>query len=97
MEIFEYKVDLHINTWQRVSVLVHAADKEEANQKITSLAKGHPLSLDNGNEDIEIDHLEYLHDTESLIESTMEAPTVEVYDAEVERFEAKNALYTNKK
>lgn len=45
MEIFEYKIDLHINTWQRVSVLVHAADKEEANRKITSLAKEHLLSL----------------------------------------------------
>lgn len=97
MEVFEYKVDLHINVWQRVSVLVHANTKEEANALIINLAETEPLSLDNGDDNIERDADEYLCDTESLIESTTETPTVEVYDVNCESFETKNALYTNLK
>lgn len=97
MEIFEYKVDLHVNIWQRVSVLVHAESKEEADKKITLLAKESPLPLDNGDEEIEIGLLEYLCETESLVDSTTKAPTVEVYDSDCESYETKNALYTNMK
>lgn len=53
MEIFGYKVDLHINIWQRVDVLVHAGTKEEADARIIKLVKENPLSLDNGDENIE--------------------------------------------
>lgn len=97
MEIFEYKVDLHINIWQRVDVLVHADTKEEADARIIKLIKEAPLSLDNGDENIERDANEYLCDTESLLESTATTPTVEVYDADCAAFETKNALYTNLK
>lgn len=97
MEIFGYKVDLHINIWQRVDVLVHAGTKEEADAKIIKLVKEAPLSLDNGDENIERDADEYLCDTESLLESTVTTPTVEVHDADCGIFETKNALYTNLK
>uniref|UniRef100_UPI003561B004 hypothetical protein n=1 Tax=Bacteroides fragilis TaxID=817 RepID=UPI003561B004 len=97
MEIFGYKVDLHINIWQRVDVLVHAGTKEEADARIIKLVKENPLSLDNGDENIERDANEYLCDTESLLESTATTPTVEVYDADCGIFETKNALYTNLK
>lgn len=97
MEIFGYKVDLHINIWQRVDVLVHAGTKEEADARIIKLVKENPLSLDNGDENIERDANEYLCDTESLLESTATTPTVEVYDADCATFETKNAFYTNLK
>lgn len=97
MEIFGYKVDLHINIWQRVDVLVHAGTKEEADARIIKLVKENPLSLDNGDENIERDANEYLCDTESLLKSTATTPTVEVYDADCGIFETKNALYTNLK
>lgn len=97
MGIFEYKVDLHINIWQRVDVLVHADTKEEADARIIKLVKETPLSLENGDENIERDASEYLCDTESLLESTTKTPTVEVYDADCATFETKNALYTNLK
>lgn len=97
MEIFEYKVDLHINVWQRVDVEVQAHSKEEADAMIIKLAKEAPLSLDNGDENIQRCVDEYRCDTESLIESTTKTPTVEVYDADCDNFETKNALYTNLK
>lgn len=97
MEIFGYKVDLHINIWQRVDVLVHAGTKEEADARIIELVKETPLSLNNGDENIERSVDEYLCDTESLLESTATTPTVEVYDADCATFETKNALYTNLK
>lgn len=97
MEIFGYKVDLHINIWQRVDMLVHAGTKEEADARIIKLVKEAPLSLDNGDENIERSVDEYLCDTESLLESTATTPTVEVYDANCGIFETKNALYTNLK
>lgn len=97
MEIFGYKVDLHINVWQRVDVLVHAGTKEEADARIIELVRETPLSLDNGDGNIERSVDEYLCDTESLLESTSTTPTVEVYDADCGIFETKNALYTNLK
>lgn len=97
MEKFEYKVDLHINIWQRVDVDVQANTKKEADAMIIRLAKETPLSLDNGNEKIQRSVDEYLCDTESLLESTATTPTVEVYDADCGIFETKNALYTNLK
>ena len=97
MERFEYKVDLHIYVWQRVDVLVHAGTKEEADTRIIELVKETPLSLNNGDENIERSVDEYLCDTESLLESTETTPTVEVYDADCGIFETKNALYTNLK
>ena len=53
MEKFEYKVDLHINVWQRVGVEVKANTKKEADAMIIKLVKEEPLSLDNGNENKE--------------------------------------------
>lgn len=97
MEKFKYKVDLHINVWQRVGVEVKANTKKEADAMIIKLVKEEPLSLDNGNENIERSVDEYLCDTESLLESTATTPTVEVYDADSGIFETKNALYTNLK
>lgn len=97
MEIFGYKVDLHINVWQRVDVEVQANSKEEADAMIIKLAKEAPLSLDNGDKNIQRCVDEYRCDTESLIESTAKTPTVEVYDADCDNFETKNALYTNLK
>lgn len=97
MEKFEYKVDLHINIWQRVDVDVQANTKKEADAMIIRLVKETPLSLDNGNEKIQRSVDEYLCDTESLLESTATTPTVEVYDADCGIFETKNALYTNLK
>jgi hypothetical protein len=97
MEIFEYKVDLFVSVWQRVDVTVKANTKEEADARIINLVKKNPLSLDNGDENIERGAVEYLCDTESLLESTATTPTVEVYDADCGIFETKNALYTNLK
>lgn len=97
MKIFEYKVDLHINIWQRVDVKVKANTKEEADAMIIKLVNEAPLSLDNGDENIERGIVEYLCDTESLLESTVTTPTVEVYDADCDTFQTKNALYTNLK
>lgn len=97
MERFEYKVDLHINVWQRVGVEVKANTKKEADAMIIKLVKEKPLSLDNGNENIERSVDKYLCDTESLLESTATTPTVEVYAADCGIFETKNALYTNLK
>lgn len=97
MEIFEYKVDLFITVWQRVDVEVKANTKEEADARIIKLVKESPLSLDNGDENIERCVDEYRCDTESLVESTAYMPTVEVYDADCGIFETKNALYTNLK
>ncbi|MGZ2609432.1 hypothetical protein [uncultured Bacteroides sp.] len=97
MEKFEYKVDLHINVWQRVDVSVKADTKEEADAMIIKLAKEAPLSLDNGDENIERSVDEYLCDTESLLDSTTKTSTVQVYDADCYIFETKNALYTNLK
>lgn len=97
MKIFGYKVDLHIKVWQRVEVLVHAGTKEEADARIIKLVREAPLSLNNGDGNIERSVDDYLCDTESLLESTSTTPTVEVYDADCDIFEAKNALYTNLK
>ena len=97
MEKFDDKVDLHINVWQRVGVEIKANTKKEADAMIIKLVKEEPLSLDNGNENIERSVDEYLCDTESLLESTATTPTVEVYDADSGIFETKNALYTNLK
>lgn len=97
MEIFEYKVDLFITVWQRVDVEVKANTKEEADARIIKLVKEAPLSLDNGDENIQRCVDEYRCDTESLVDSTAYMPTVEVYDADCATFETKNALYTNLK
>lgn len=95
MKKFEYKIDLHIEVWQRTALSVHAKTKEEADVLVIELAKETPLSLDNGNSNVSVEGTEYLCDTESLLESTTKRPTVEVYDENNETYEPQYALYTN--
>lgn len=93
---FEYKVDTYIRIWQRTDLKVIAGTQEEADALVKTLVKKHPLSLDNGNDNITTGGVEYLCDTESLVNSTTERATVEVYHADCEFYEPPNALYTNR-
>lgn len=94
MKTFKYKVQLYVKVWQEVDLKVSAQSKEEADAMMIQLAKDQPLSLDNGNNDIEITDTEYLCDTESLVDNT-DMHTVQVYDGNCRRCTIKNALYTN--
>lgn len=97
MKNFEYKVDAYIKVWQRTDLYVNAETKEKADALVKSLVNECPISLDNGNKNIEIGNVEYLCDTESLVDSTTKIPTVEVYCADCESLETQHALYTNLK
>lgn len=97
MKNFEYKVDVHIKVWQRTDLYVNAETKEKADALVKSLVKECPISLDNGNNNIETGNVEYLCDTESLVDSTTKTPTVEVYCADCESLKTQHALYTNLK
>lgn len=97
MEKFEYQVDMHINVWQRTGLTVKAETKAEADAQVIALVEETPLSLDNGNENIETGGVEYLCETESLIDSTTETPTVEVYDMDCKIHKTEYALHTNLK
>lgn len=95
MKNFEYKIDLHIDIWQRIALSVHAKTKEEADALVIELIKENPLSLDNENSNVSVEGIEYLCDTESLLESTTKRSTVEVYDESSETYQPQYALYTN--
>lgn len=97
MKNFEYQVDMHINVWQRTELTVKAETKAEADAQVIALIEEAPLSLDNGNENIETGGVEYLCETESLIDSTTETPTVEVYDMDCKIHKTEYALHTNLK
>lgn len=97
MKKFEYKVDAYIKVWQRTDLYVNAETKEKADALVKSLVNEFPISLDNGNNNIETGNVEYLCDTESLIDSTTKTSTIEVYCADCESLETQHALYTNLK
>lgn len=97
MATFKYIIDSHIKIWQRTNLSVNAETKGEADTLIIKLAKESPLALENGNEHIIIEGMEYLCDTETLLNSTAQAPTVEVYNADEDFYEPQFALYTNSK
>lgn len=94
MKTFNYKVQLYVKVWQEVNLKISAQSKEEADSLMIQLAKDQPLSLDNGNDNIEISNTEYLYETESLVDNT-DMHTVQVYDKNCRRCTIKNALYTN--
>lgn len=95
METFNYKVQLYVKVWQEVELTVNAQSKEEADAMVIQTAKDHPLSLDNGDENIEINNTIYLCDTESLVDNINEH-SVEVYSDTCEVCIPENALYTNR-
>lgn len=97
MKKFEYKVDMQVIVWQRTELTVKAGTKVEADTQVIALIEDNPQSLDNGNENIEIGGVEYLCDTESLVDSTTKISTVQVYDEDCEFYEPNYALYTNLK
>lgn len=92
MKTFNYKAQLYVKVWQEVELAVSAQSRQEADAMMIQLAKDQPLSLDNGNDNIEIMDTQYLSDTEDLVDDTH---TVEVYRDTCEDCTPKNALYTN--
>lgn len=96
MKTFNYKVQLYVKVWQEVELTVKAHSQKEADMMMIQLAKDQPLSLDNGNDNIEIMNTEYLCDTESLVDDT-DNHTVEVYRNTCGSCVLENALYTNAK
>ncbi len=96
MKTFNYKVQLYVKVWQEVGLTMKAHSQKEADALMIQLAKDQPLSLDNGNDNIEIMNTEYLCNTESLVDNT-DKHTVEVYRDTCGNRILKNVLYTNVK
>ncbi len=94
MKEFNYKVQLYVKVWQEVELTVNAHSQKEADAMTIQLVKDQPLSLDDGNDKIEIMNTQYLCNTESLVDNTDE-PTVELYRDTCEHCIPKNALYFN--
>lgn len=94
---FNYVVDTYLRVWQRTDVSIEAETQEEADALIKTLVKRNPVSLENENANIQTGSVTYLCGTESLIESTTETPTVEIYHTDCESYETRYALYTNLK
>jgi hypothetical protein len=96
MKTFNYKVQLYVKVWQEVELTVKAHSQKKADAMMIQLAKDQPLSLDNGNDNIEIMNTKYLCDTESLVDNT-DKQTVEVYRNTCGGRILENVLYTNAK
>lgn len=96
MKTFNYKVQLYVKVWQEVGLIVKAHSQKEADALMIQLAKDQPLSLDNGNDNIEIMNTKYPCNTESLVDNT-DKHTVEVYRNTCGNRILENVLYTNAK
>lgn len=93
-QMHSFLIDCHYKIWVRHTVEITSENYEKAKERAIELAKNHPVSLDDGEQGVEVS-LEPLYDTEKLVEPTEDYESVQVMTNESSPFK-REILYKNK-